>query len=71
MDVFVITRAIMGMLLIPIAALFFVIADIAAIIWLLTVHPALALIPIALTAVAIWLLARWDRRRGHPADFDL
>jgi hypothetical protein len=71
LDVILITRAVFGVLLPPIIALFALVADIAIIIWLLTVHPALALIPIALTALAIWLFARWDRRRGRPSNIDL
>ena len=66
LDVIVITRAVLGLLLPPVAALMFVVLDIAIIIWLLTVHPALTLIPIALTGVAIWLFARWDQNRERP-----
>jgi membrane protein implicated in regulation of membrane protease activity len=70
-DAILITRAVLGILFPPIVALLLVVFDIAAVIWLLTIHPALALIPIALTAVAVWLFARWDQRRERPpADFD-
>jgi hypothetical protein len=40
--------------------------DVAAIIVLFTRHPALALIPVAITAVAIWLFARWEQQRFRP-----
>ena len=33
---------------------------------LLTVHPALALIPIAVMALGVYAFARWDQHRNRP-----
>ena len=33
---------------------------------LLTVHPALALIPIALIVLGVYAFARWDQKRNRP-----
>ena len=33
---------------------------------LLTVHPALALIPIAVIVLAVYAFARWDQKRDRP-----
>ena len=58
--------AVFGVLLWPMLGLFAVLMDLVAIIWLFTIHPALALIPVSLTAIAIWLYARWEQRRFRP-----
>ena len=34
---------------------------------LLTVHPALALIPIAVMALAVYAFSRWDQSRNKPS----
>ena len=68
LDVLLITRAVLGVLLWPLAVFLLVILDIAAAFYLFTVHPALALIPVALTAVAIYAFARWDQSRDRPID---
>ena len=69
LDALVITRVVFGLLFWPVAALMLVIVDLGAIFYFFTVHPALALIPISLTAVALWLFARWEQRRfGPPSD---
>jgi hypothetical protein len=34
--------------------------------FLFTVHPALALIPVAGIAAAVYLFARWEQRRFRP-----
>ena len=66
LDALLITRAIFAILIWPVAAFFAVIIDVAAIFYLFSVSPPLALIPIALTALAVRLLARWDQRRHRP-----
>jgi hypothetical protein len=40
--------------------------DVAVIFYLFTTWPPLALIPIAITALAVHLVARWDQRRHRP-----
>jgi len=66
LDVFLITRAMFGILLWPMVAITLVVVDAAIIIWAFATHPALALMPLALTAVAVWLLAKWEQRRNPP-----
>jgi hypothetical protein len=68
LDVLLITRAVLGVLLWPLAVFLLVILDIAAAFYLFTVHPALVLIPVALTAAAIYAFARWDQNRDRPID---
>lgn len=70
LDVIVMTRVVFGILFWPIAALFLVITDIAVVFYLFAIHPALALIPLALTVAAIWALARWDQNRERPGGLD-
>lgn len=66
LDALIITRAVFAVLVWPLLAIIAVLADVG-ITWILfTVYPALALIPIALTAAAIWLYARWEQRRFRP-----
>jgi hypothetical protein len=36
------------------------------ILFLFTVHPALALIPVAAIALAVYLFARWEQRHFRP-----
>jgi len=66
LDVLVITRVVFQVLFWPMALLFLVVLDVAAAMYLFAYHPALALIPVGVTAVAVWLLARWDQRRARP-----
>ena len=68
MDVLVITRVVFGLLLWPMVALLGVMLVLAAVLWAFTVHPLLALVPLALTGVAVWLFARWEQRHFRPPD---
>lgn len=68
MDVLLITRVVLGVLFWPIAAFMLLVLDIAATFYLFAIHPALALIPVALTAAAIYAFARWDQNRTRPVD---
>lgn len=70
LDAIVITRVVLQMLFWPVAAMFLVVADVMLIFYLFTLHPALALIPIALSAGGIMLIARWDQRRGDSDTYD-
>jgi hypothetical protein len=66
LDALVITRAVFGILVWPVLAIFVVLADVAVTFFLFTVHPALALIPIALSVAALWLFAKWEQQRFRP-----
>lgn len=68
LDALLITRAVFGVLMWPMLAIFLAIVDLGLIFWSFTVHPAWALVPIAATAVAIWLFARWEQRHFRPPD---
>ena len=70
LDAIVITRAVFQMLFWPVAAMILVVVDIGFIFYLFTVHPALALIPIAFTFGVVMLLIRWDQHRDHPGSLD-
>jgi hypothetical protein len=69
LETLLITRVVFSLILPVVAVIVLVLIDFAAIIMLFSVHPALALIPLALTAGAIWLFARWERRHFRPPDF--
>jgi hypothetical protein len=66
LETLIITRAVFGVLLWPVLALFAVFIDVGLIFWLFTVHPALALLPVAATVAALWLFGRWDQQRHRP-----
>lgn len=66
LEVWVLTRAMFGILFWPMLALFGLIMLVVFIFYLFTVHPALALIPIAAIALAGYLFARWEQRRFRP-----
>jgi hypothetical protein len=66
LDALIITRAVFAIIMPVAIAIVVLVIDVAAIFALFAVHPALALIPIALTAVGIWWLARWDQQRHRP-----
>lgn len=60
------TRAAFAVLLPPVMALVGVLGALAAVLILLTVHPALALLPLAALALAVYLFARWEQGRFRP-----
>jgi hypothetical protein len=68
LDVIVIMRAVFGLLLWPLVAIAVVVADLVIIVLLFSIHPALALIPVALTAAGIWAYSRWEQRHFRPPD---
>ena len=68
LDALIITRAMLGIVLIPFLVLMGIVVDIAAALALYSLHPALALIPLALTIGAVWAYARWERRKYGPPD---
>lgn len=70
LDVIVMTRVVLSILFWPLAAMVIVLADVGLIFYLFAVHPALSLIPITLTAIAIWAIARWDQNRERPEGLD-
>ena len=68
LDALLIIRAVFSILFWPIMAILLVGLDAVVILVLFAEHPALALIPVALTGVAIWLFARWEQRHYGPPD---
>jgi hypothetical protein len=68
LDVIVITRAVFSVLLWPIAVMFAVIADLGVTFYLYATRPLLALIPVAITAAAIWGFTVWERHRYRLKD---
>lgn len=65
-DALLITRAVFGILFWPLAAIAAVLADLAVTGYLFVTYAPLALIPVVLTAVALWLYARWEQTRFRP-----
>ena len=66
LDALVITRAVFGVLLIPILLMMSVVVDVALAFLLYGVHPALALIPIGVTLAGVWGYARWEQHKYRP-----
>jgi hypothetical protein len=66
LEVWVLTRAMFGVLLWPLVALVGLVIAVVLVFFLFTVHPALALIPVAGIAAAVYLFARWEQRRFRP-----
>ena len=66
LEVWVLTRAAFGVLLWPLLALLGFVLAVVLVLYLFTVHPALALIPVAAIALALYLFARWEQRRFRP-----
>jgi len=66
LDALLITRAVFGILFWPLAAIAAVLADLMVTGYLFITYAPLALIPIAVTAVALWLFSRWERTRFGP-----
>jgi hypothetical protein len=60
----VLTRAAFGILFWPLLAVIGFVLAVVLVFYLFTVHPALALIPVA--AIALYLFARWEQRRFRP-----
>ena len=66
LEVWVLTRAAFGVLFWPLLALIGFVLAVVLVLYLFTVHPALALIPVAAIAVALYLFARWEQRHFRP-----
>jgi hypothetical protein len=66
LDALLITRAVFGVMMWPILAMVVVAIDAGLIFYLYSLHPALALFPIAITAGALWLFAKWEQKHFRP-----
>jgi hypothetical protein len=66
LEVLVLTRAMFGILFWPVLALVGTMLAVVMIFFLFTVHPALALIPVAAIALAVYIFARWEQRHFRP-----
>ncbi|HYM14934.1 MAG TPA: hypothetical protein VEZ14_05205 [Dehalococcoidia bacterium] len=66
LDALVITRMVFGMLFWPVVGIVLVVIDASVTFVLYATNAPLALIPIAMTVVAVWLFARWEQRRFRP-----
>ena len=66
LDALVISKVVLQVLFWPIAALLLVILDVGFAFYLYSIHPALVLVPVAITTAGIYLLARWDQQRHLP-----
>ena len=66
LDALLITRAVFGVIMWPVLALFALFGVLAAIFVLFTIHPILGLIPIALAVVGLYFFARWEQKRFRP-----
>jgi hypothetical protein len=66
LDALFITRAVFAVIAPVVIAMMLILLVIGLIFVLFAQHPALALIPIALVAVGIWLYARWEQQRFRP-----
>lgn len=65
-DVWVITLSVFAVILPVMLALMALLGGVVLAFVLFTVHPALALIPIAVIVLAVYAFARWDQKRDRP-----
>jgi hypothetical protein len=65
-DVLVMTRAVLSILLVPLAIIFAVGVGVGVAFYLYAIHPALVFVPVAAGAIGIWLYARWEQRHFRP-----
>jgi hypothetical protein len=65
-DTLVITRAVLGVIIPPIAAMLAVLALVMLTIVMFATSPPLALIPLAPLVAAFVLFLRWEHGRGEP-----
>jgi hypothetical protein len=63
MQTVIITRVIFGMLALPMAIIGGAMAALVITFYTFTVSPALALIPLAISVLAVLAFARWEQRR--------
>ena len=66
LDTLLIVRGALGIVLLPLAVIGLALLDLVVTAALFFVHPALALVTIVPTAVAICAYARWERRHFRP-----
>ena len=62
-DVFVLTRVVFGVLLLPLAVMLGVILGLILVIYLWSISALLGVLAIAVVAIGIGLYARWERGR--------
>lgn len=67
-DTLVLTRAVFAVILLPVLALIVLLGVLGGALFLFSIHPALALLPVAAIVVAIFLFAQWERRNIRPPD---
>jgi hypothetical protein len=65
-DAWVITLAMFSVILPVMLALLGLLGAVTFAFVLFTIHPALALIPLGVMALAVWAFARWDQSRSKP-----
>lgn len=66
LEVWVLTRAAFGVLIWPLIALMAALFGILLILYLFTISPPLALIPIAVIVAGAFAFARWEQRHFRP-----
>ena len=66
LDALLITRAVFGVMMWPVLVMILVVFDAVVVFYMFSLHPALALIPIGITAGALWLFARWEQKHFRP-----
>ncbi len=68
LEALLIIRVTLGIIAIPVAAMLLLLVGIMVTLALFVIHPALALVPLAVSIGGIWLFARWERRRMLPPE---
>lgn len=66
LETLLVMRAVFGLLFWPLVALVGLTVAAAVTFWAFAVHPALALIPVAIIGGAVWAYARWEQRHFRP-----
>ncbi len=66
MEVLIISRAVFGILAVPLGIILGAILGLVLLFWLFSVHVLLGLLGIALVGAGVAYYARWERRRFGP-----
>src|SRR5690606_28177306 len=71
LEIFHISRVVLGLLMPPLLVIFAVLALLATAVWLLAIHPFLALLPVGVIALGVWWLVERDKQAHKSLEEEL
>ena len=70
-EIFHISRVVLGLLLPPLLVIFAVLVLLGSAVWLLAIHPFLALLPIGVIGLGVWWLVQRDKQAQKTLEEEL